>query len=898
MRLLILLLLTSALCINGKAQFQQISVNNNSGELLNILREQIRNDHADPPPPAVALFATGAVRQQFTIDYQNQLLKALTDSCLSVDVLLLADKAKLAAYCDAALTRFASVSGGKYVDQLLAPALANSLLLYAKDDIVSTLALPVNLPKMNGAAVNALSILKAGGYDYHGKTSADIIAKLEQYKNSLPFDKLNDIVFGTIENQCNNLIKNAPATIVFNTSRRLQKDLTNQLNDIRGTATDAVKTSFNLLGKSMQVLSDNEKNVDQVIGNLQQDIKGWQIQIDQQERDMYQDARVNFIDPVKQAAHAQLVAQALYATNVLNTYIKEGTNIISHLDEYKTTAAKLFSGDYLKNLNKQLETLKEPTLSGVVTLATNTADAVGQIGGALAKFGILNPAAAASVSKFVNGAKVALGVAAALLPPNPLGILGALGGLGGLFGGGPSQEVQLEQQILQEMEQGFNQLNQRLDAIENHLQQLDKEIQAAYTGIMKSLQLITDQLTTIEQKIDLGNEMSKFLIYQDYNLVNTMIQNDIPDAIGLDHYSRWYNNDQTNDKTLNTLNTFIESRDNLAQVIRADFTNPTLNPNQKSYLAVAGQEITAFNTTLALFLKFNPDIKTNNSRQNLLEVPARKNTSDAVLKGKEIVKSDNLFDFDQATGSYFNSILLMQITNQYLKLHPFFLLSKKNSSTYNPVATLQEFVDNQATIADKFEPSRKRLHNLIIYLDYCIIQQCLLAGHTMMSDLTTALFKDFTYQNESLTALKNNELLRKNLCIYLLNAMTDEARKDSLYSWLSSAATDNSKVQSLNTLLIYGAGRLKFSLSSNPNDHSLYLIYTAPGSNDAILSMLVPDASIVKNRDMVYDDNLYGLLDCKQRVVDALLDMNFFQNLPQDQQTKYKTIFFNQTSNQ
>src|SRR5439155_157469 len=141
--------------------------------------------------------------------------------------------------------------------------------------------------------------------------------------------------------------------------------------------------------------------------------------------------------------HAKLVAENLFHLNFLNEYLKKGIEIIDSIDSYKEKADKIFSGQYLDEFKNKLELLKKPTFSSVVSFASDTLNGLDAIASTMQKFGIFKNAAT-SVGKFVNYAKVAIGVATALLPPNPIGIISALGSLGGLFGGGgPSIEQQM-----------------------------------------------------------------------------------------------------------------------------------------------------------------------------------------------------------------------------------------------------------------------------------------------------------------------------------------------------------------------------------------------------------------------------------------------------------------------
>lgn len=378
---------------------QEFSISNSSGELLNIIKDELKKENIKLPETNSInkIIVDEKTRQAYVSYYESQLKKAYTASGVSADVLLNINPEKLINYGNTALNRFKSVSPGKYLDQIIEPVLGTSIIMYARDTIKGFFRNKVD--DINQLTNYALSALLQKGYDFKNKTEEDIKAQILALKANLKFDPLNDLLLEEIEQQAIYLIEKSPASITISNARRASNQFINDFNNVRNEVSIAAKSAFDDLGNSMKVLSDNEKIVNVTIQNIQHEINNRKNTIDKLEKDLYNDAKNKITDFQKQALHAELVAKNLFQIDIVNSYVKSGINIISHVDDYKATAKKLFSGDYLNDFKRQLDVLKTPTLSGVITFTSSAVGTVEQVEGTLEKLGIIKGAAAKKVTK-------------------------------------------------------------------------------------------------------------------------------------------------------------------------------------------------------------------------------------------------------------------------------------------------------------------------------------------------------------------------------------------------------------------------------------------------------------------------------------------------------------------
>ncbi|OQP38616.1 hypothetical protein A4H97_17990 [Niastella yeongjuensis] len=872
----------------------RIDISNFSGEISGIIKGEIRKKglgKGEVGKGLKQLLQNADDRKKYLHQYEEQLNNTFA-SLLPKEIILQVNKTNLSEYINDGFRKFTVSTGGKYVDKVLAPALATSINDYAVNSLKEYLDSKKN--DLNELVNASLSYLSKQGVKVKEIGEVELAKKLSQIKAQLPGYNLSDALINEVINQANNLIKNNPNEIIISLEGDVKKRFSQKFLNVRQEAEAAAKKSFKELGDSVKKLTENEGVVNDVIDKFKNDVGKREQQIKELEGEINDFLKNGTVDlhalGQKQIEHARLIAENLFHINCLNNYIKQGIKFIDSIDSYKDKAGKIFSGEYLNDFKNKLEELKKPTFSSVVHFATETLAGLDAISGAMEKFGVFKNAAK-SVGKFVGYTKIAIGIATSLMPPNPIGIIGALGSLGGLFGGGgPS----LEEQMFEEMQKGFNQLNERLDQIEMKIDKLAEMIQESYKNIMQSLQLISNQLKNIAEQLDLNTQMLDYLIYNQYNLVEVVIEGkeQFKELTGLELYRRWYAAYQLTIDALKELLGITSSSKNLQNVIRQDFLIPGLQG--KKFKDLAFFESQSYKNSLALFKNIFPKITNDTKTKNLLLLPPQKNKFNTYQQGYDLSLDKATYNFDTATENYFNAYFIAKLVQQYIELQPFFILSKNNQ--FEPYSTYDELIVHQSDIKDKLGSSKGSLTNLLDAVNYSIIQQSILAGTVMIPFINNALYgnDDSNYQL-TIEALKTNELLGKNLAAYFINTKIDKGDLN-VFSYLYYEVNNNhTKLNDLNTLLKYGQGKLEFGFDDlNPANPILCLFFKRSPAAEKI-RLPVPDLTIIEEGQMLQTSALSSLLEAKEKIITALIDIGFFQKLSTDQQSIYKEVFFFQS---
>jgi len=892
----------------------KIDIRNFSGVVAAIIREETKtlDKKNSKGEDLKKILSSSKVRKEYIIKYNDHLQKTISD-LLPNEVILQVDKNKLNSFANDALRKLKVSTGGKYVDELLAPALGSSIVDYASEAIKDHLL--GDEAKLNKVVNTGLSYLSKQGIKIKELDEVAVRKNFDNIQHLLKSDPLIDPyiepLLDTVIQQANNLIKNNPSAIIISATGDVRKKFIQEYHTVLGQVKNVAKNSFNSLAKDIETLTENELKVNEVLDGFKDKIKTGEDSIKNLEGEITKIVKsvadIKNLSPDKlkelgdyQLKHAQQVAENLLHANIINSYLNKGVKIITSIDDFEKKAANIVSKDYFNEFKTKLDELRKPTFSSVVTFASETIndlDSFAKTMGALNVF----PNAAKSVGKFVGYANIAIGVAAALLPPNPIGIIGALGSLGGLFGGGgPS----IEEEMFKAMQDGFKEVNDRLDNIQSSLNNLAKMLQEAYKNIMQSLEKISNQLKRLDEKLTLINEMIHLEIYGEYNMVQSAIESikNIPNnSRGLDLYKRWYKVDPSFFQALHELDKYTVNPDNLQSLIRKDFTNPDGHEEKQ----LIGQiELDNYANTKMLFTQFFKSLDGKSKPKNLLLIPPQSNTPFIYQEGSNLVTEKNNYSFDIATENYYNSYFISRLVDQYITLHPFFIINKNNQ--FEPYQNIEELIskDSQGDIVAKLGQSSTRLNNLLEVINYSIIQQNILAGATMLPFIDNALYGNDEKTIKLVTdALHSNELLQKNLATYFINArvtpFVDNLDLSTFASLYNEVKVDRKKLADFNNLLSkYGEGRLAFGFDDEqqPDNPLLFLFYTNPQTAEKV-PLLVPDLNIILEQQMLYSDVLFALLDAKQKVITALLDLNFFKNIAvtDSDADVYKQVFFLQS---
>lgn len=880
----------------------QLDMRNISGEIAGIIKEEVKR--LPLPKNGICNELKKVLQNQdsqnaFLADYNNQFKKTFSDGLLSTEIILKIDKDKLSSFANDNYKKFSVVTGGKHVDELIAPIMGSTIVSYIKDAVHE---FAIQQPDFNTLVNLGLSYLAKQGVKVKEIGEAELTQKFQEIKNQLLPGKLNDIQLNEVIEQANKLIKTNPAAVVISATGDLKKQFTQKFEHVRTAAEDAVTASFKDLNNSIKTLVANEQVVQDIAKQFKDDIQTRTQEIKAKEAEILELAKS--ADPVSlgkaQLEHAKAVAQNLFQTNILNSYLKDGIQFIGSIDAFKEKAEKIFTEPteipFLNEFKNKLEQLKAPTFSSVVDFASMTVNDLGQITNTMSALHIF-PGAAKTVGKFVKYAQAAIAVAGALLPPNPIGIIGAIGSLGGLFGGGGTS---IEEQMFQAMQDGFKEINDRLDNIQTSINDLQKTVELAYKNIMQSLQIISDKIDKIKEELDITNQMLNLLIYEEYNLVQDMIdsKDSIPDPKHFDFYSRWYNNDNdNNDKGLSKLNEFIGNKSNLEKVARQTFISPGDSiPNK----VVGDKEFEAFQKTKTLFKSLFPNTNNEKKIKNLLLIPSQQNKITTYGDGFNLMQDLETYDFDYYTEDYFNPSFACQLVEQYCILHPFFIISKKDTR-FVPIDKVEDLLstDVQQGVLTKLDRSETRFGNLLELINKGIVQQSILSGNLIVTSIAQILYGDNTNPNYQIVidTLKANELLQKNLAVYFIHLKIADIQ--AFYNLYPSVSDNPEKLNALNKLLEErGAKRLEFDFNrDNPGNPILCLYLKKPTDppSERIVQLLVPDINLISEQQMIYSDALLSLLAAKQKIITALIDIEFFRGTSDSQASLYKEIFYLQS---
>ncbi|MEJ1242527.1 hypothetical protein WBG78_30545 [Chryseolinea sp. T2] len=874
----------------------KIDITNFSGELAALTREEVKKKGMTKPPASKELqrvLTDSTSREKYLLEYE-QLLKSTLTNLLPTESIWQVNKKELRPYINDALRRLRVSTGGKNVDEMLAPVLTSGILRYTEDSIFGYL-------KAKGAdfdkVINyGLSIISQQGINVKEIGEEELSRRFGTLSQYVPKDLLTKSLLTSIADGAKQLLKTNPQAIIIDNSADITKRFAKAFGSHLIGAKDAAQRSFNELGKHIEKLADNEVEVNQILNHLSAEIENRTDKIKKLEADIRRivDDAVPDLRKLgeKQKDHAKLVAQNLIQVTVINSYVKKGVEILDSIDSFKEKASRIFSEEYMRGFGTQLESLKKPTFSGVVTFASDTVNSLDAIAATMEKLGVFK-GAARSVGKFVGYAKLAIGIATSLVPPNPIGLIGALGSLGGLFGGGPS----IEQQMFEAMQEGFTKLNERLDDIERKVDQLTDLVQKMYKNIMQSLQIISNQLGDIKEQLELSNDMLNYLVYKQYNLIDAFVKSkeDVTDAVGLEFYVSWYKINGMPVLVFGELIALTESIANLSFVIRQDVI---LTGAGAKFSDVAKLELQAYRNILQLFIELFPNVENEHKIKNMLLLPPQSNEYDTFKKGYNLVNDTTGYNFEAYTENYYNTYFLTKLVEYYITLQIFYILSRDGQMT--PYNTIDEIIDSQKYIKGKLSKCKSRLRNLLDAVNASIVQQSILSGATIIPFLSTVLYGSDNKRMELVwNAIKLNETLQKNMATFFINArvepFVDRQDLSGFSDLFYSVNSERTKLKELNEMLIkYAEGRLTFGFDDENPDHPQLCLFFLKPRSDEKLRLLIPDLTIVLEEQMIYSSSLFALLAVKEQIITSLVDLGFFGNVSEKQSELYKEVFFMQ----
>jgi len=890
---------------------KDLEVGQLSGELFNVVAHELKLSglNTSDNTKVVNNFLSDSSRRSFyLLTYEKDIQAA---SSKINDILLSVSKENLRQFGNECLDRFKYSSGGKNLDRLLAPVMSESIRDYAADTIDQYL-------QQHTAQLAMLSDIAISSLDKRGVKYKQL--SIDQLKENIekviPQDiskGIDRILLNRLTENAYKIIKDGKENIIAKGSREITRQLNYEFTGLQTTLNNASKEYFANLAKGIKVLSDNEFVVSEQIGKIQNNIIATNVKISSVQKEISNlvlrvNGKLENLSPdqvkqlkEKQEAHALLLAQNMLQNSVVSSYLKDGIAIVDKVQSYEQMASKIFSGEALNNLKGQLEVLKKPTLSSVVTLASNTLETVQAFSNTLEKFGVKG--VATNVGKFVKYANVALGLATSLIPPNPIGLIGCLGSLGGLFGGGgPS----MEEQMMEAMQQGFQQMNERLDDIDKKLESIEVKldkltvfVQTMYKDVMTSLQFISGQLMVIQEKVDLNNEMSAYQIYYTMPLIENMVStwkaravNNTNDTMTLNFYNNWYDIDKgNNEQALRSLNSFITTKQNLLKIARSDFYEGSMI--YQTHRKLAETERKAFDSTVILLSIKYPDLSRSQKLKNIFLIPAKHNDFMLLNDAWHLSPDAMHYDYEEVMSRYFNSDFIIKVTNHFVKLYPFFLLQNNQDASFRPITDLSFLLSKKGKTLLKghLDASQVRFANLLEIVNDAIAQQVLLSGQGLMADIDNTLFQNGGNLQDVINVVNSNELLSKNLATYLISGKIPPSGIQRFSELYYEVQQDRSKLTEMNRLISeWSVGKLRFGYDEKAsNDPLLYLFYADAGNGPAF-KLPVPPPWVIEERSMIFSENLYQLMDCKKMLINQLLDIGFYENVPAERKELYKNF--------
>lgn len=210
----------------------QLDIRNFSGEIAGIIKEEVKR--LALPTNGISKELKKVLQDQniqntFLSEYDNQFKKTFSANLLSTEIVLKIDKEKFSSFVSDSFKKFSVVTGGKYVDELIAPVMGSTIVSYTKDAVNE---FANQHPNFNNLVNSGLSYLSKQGVKVKEIGEAELTQKFQQIKNQLLPGKLNDVLLNEVIDQANKLIKTDPATVILSTTGDLKKQFTQKFGSI------------------------------------------------------------------------------------------------------------------------------------------------------------------------------------------------------------------------------------------------------------------------------------------------------------------------------------------------------------------------------------------------------------------------------------------------------------------------------------------------------------------------------------------------------------------------------------------------------------------------------------------------------------------------------------------
>ena len=691
--------------------------------------------------------------------------------------------------------------------------------------------------------------------------------------------------------------------------------------------TQTVLNEFAAVGKSFAKLANNQE---QIVGDL--DSIRNRVSENEKRIKVLEGQMVTFKNDVNklkdiQAEHSRLIQENSLQISVLGSYVFQN---LPPEEQLRALKRGDFDNQFQTKADKQdlIDKLERQT----------TVDTIGRTGANVSQYsaasyeflvntGLLKGEDAQRVGKFLNyviaagniisgGAKVYNGDAS--------GILNIMSGISILLKKPPEKSAELKflEQMYEEMQKGFQHLDQRFDVIDKKLNAIAEQIYESQKSILNSLQIVAGELDRISWKQDILIQMSRASLFQKYSgckqtdLVrrNSAILRD-GQFEKYDDYVRFYDVDPAVGKCLEGIDDISISDNDLFFQMKTLINDNANTQYSGYYRSNAENEINQlYKPTRQLFARVYGD------RESVI-IPA-------LLYPAEKINNSNLplfylprtggpAPFD--SGLVLNQYLSADQINEYSELFLTYIIYFEISGDRMKPDSLDRYLaKSREVLADKNRFVKQRLERLLNLTDFAIAQQSILAGNLLIEPIYSILFTASASEEDkraAVDALASNKLLAMNFASYLLYKNLGVRESLDLYRAFASqyegigksytriatpppgvpqppVDSDGSRVGRVvepakdpaeETPILNRFARINdFTFTYGPDDRKIYMRISRGGKT---VDLPIPLISTIPQNQMNNTPALLSLLRTRKMLTNKLLDLSVMGNLANDKKS-------------
>ncbi|MCW3109927.1 MAG: hypothetical protein JWQ09_4433 [Segetibacter sp.] len=672
---------------------------------------------------------------------------------------------------------------------------------------------------------------------------------------------------------------NGTITVITSEKSKYQNRFIHSYQSYATEVKSKTEQNFKKLGSAIDSLAKNEVKVYEALNKIQTDWTSTKKAIADLEGRM----KAAFNSPETlgslTAQHAQLVAKNFIRLEIIDKYVNKGMEVYNTVARIKSDVFdRVTDPTFIKSLS--LDKLSLPTLSSACASAAGFASQVAKT------FPNCRPlqTVAAAANYLMAAVNIGVGVAE-LYSLNPMGLVNIFSGLSSIFGGKPepSPEMKMMQQMMDYMSRNFEHIDERLDSIEKKIDRLTQLTVDMYKDMMKSFLVVNDKLDQILWQTNTLYDATRLLVFRPLtncmNAEENRTRRSIDQFRTYDDLLKFY---QGNPGIARCLPTIREFSSKLLETVSSfSLSQPSesfrLGPNdlKQAYYIDTG----IYRHMVSLFFNFyGNDCNAINS----LGIPSAKISNN----GRNYTGVKNVGKCMEATientfSIYFNYAAINQITNLLITYSSYYLLQDAELAGFNPLTPLAFL--KLAGNSDRYNTLVSNLTELLDRTNKSISQQSLMAGNNVLEATYNYLLGVYDVNepnsafiiDNAVSALQNNVLFAKNFTSKLINESINDPtpnndarakRFTDLYYTQSAERKDSLNEE----FKIPGA---KYELD---NTNTLILRITPRGGRE--VTVPIPSPTFIINDEMAQSDGLYSLLSVKQKIVDKLIDITFFQN--------------------